>query len=149
MKYQWKKGMSLSFFQNEKRESIGADPEILREVGEHGFDCVELSFSHDEYFYKYRFTEEENAEKLASYCKESGLEIWSIQLCFNIVLGGYFAYAVNFQLVISVVLRNYAANFHKLVYIIFAVSGGVVPPKLCVYFASRVRQGHIKVCIAF
>lgn len=45
MKYQWKKGMSLSFFQNEKRESIGADPEILREVGEHGFDCVELSFS--------------------------------------------------------------------------------------------------------
>lgn len=74
MKYQWKKGMSLSFFQNEKRESIGADPEILREVGEHGFDCVELSFSHDEYFYKYRFTEEGNAEKLASYCKESGLK---------------------------------------------------------------------------
>ena len=83
MKYQWKKGMSLSFFQNEKRESIGADPEILREVGEHGFDCVELSFSHDEYFYKYRFTEEENAEKLASYCKESGLEIWSIHLPFS------------------------------------------------------------------
>ena len=83
MKYQWKKGMSLSFFQNEKRESIGVDPEILREVGEHGFDCVELSFSHDEYFYKYRFTEEENAEKLASYCKESGLEIWSIHLPFS------------------------------------------------------------------
>lgn len=83
MKYQWKKGMSLSFFQNEKRESIGADPEILREVGEHGFDCVELSFSHDEYFYKYRFTEEGNAEKLASYCKESGLEIWSIHLPFS------------------------------------------------------------------
>ena len=66
--------MSLSFFQNEKRESMELIREILREVGEHGFGCVELSFSHDEYFYKYRFTEEGNAEKLASYCEESGLK---------------------------------------------------------------------------
>lgn len=58
MKYDWKKGMSLSFFQDEQGGSIGADTEILRKVSEHGFDCVELSFSHDDYFYKYKFTEE-------------------------------------------------------------------------------------------
>lgn len=83
MKYDWKKGMSLSFFQNEKGENIGADPEILKEVRDHGFDCVELSFSHDDYFYRYRFTEGENAEKLYAYCKELGLEIWSIHLPFS------------------------------------------------------------------
>ena len=55
MKYDWKKGMSLSFFQDEQGGSIGADTEILRKVSEHGFDCVELSFSHDDYFYKYKF----------------------------------------------------------------------------------------------
>lgn len=83
MKYDWKKGMSLSFFQDEQGGSIGADAEILRKVSEHGFDCVELSFSHDDYFYKYRFTEGENAKKLYEYCKSLGMEIWSIHLPFS------------------------------------------------------------------
>lgn len=81
--YQWKKGMSLSFFQNEEGESIGAEPEVLQEVSAHGFDCVELSFSYDDYFYKYRFTEEGNAEQLYEYCRSLGLEIWSIHLPFS------------------------------------------------------------------
>lgn len=81
--YQWKKGMSLSFFQNEQGAAIGAEPEILKLVSEHGFDCVELSFSHDDYFCKYRLTEGENARQLYEYCRSLGLDIWSIHLPFS------------------------------------------------------------------
>lgn len=36
---------------------------FLDKVRSYGFDCVELSFSHDDYFKKYRFTEGDNAEQ--------------------------------------------------------------------------------------
>lgn len=81
--YHWKKGMSLSFFQNEKGESIGLEKDILKQVSEHGVECVELSFSHDDYFVKYHFTKDNTAEKLYKYCKELGIDIWSIHLPFS------------------------------------------------------------------
>lgn len=81
--YQWKKGISLSFFCDDKGETNGADGEVLEQVSRHGFDCVELSFSHDDYFEKYRFTEGDNAEKLYERCKALGLELWSIHLPFS------------------------------------------------------------------
>ncbi len=79
--YNWKRGISLSFFRNEKNECTGADPEVLRQVCEEGFQCVELSFSHDDYFERYHFTD--TAEELYHYCKSLGLEIWSIHLPFS------------------------------------------------------------------
>ena len=81
--YDWKKGISLSFFQNEKGESTGADDEVLKDIAAHGFDCVELSFSHDEYFGKYHFTEKGSAKRLYEYCCSLGLQIWSIHLPFS------------------------------------------------------------------
>lgn len=77
----WKKGISLSFFRNEKNECTGADPEVLRQVREQGFQCVELSFSHDDYFERYHFAD--TAEEMYHYCKSLGLEIWSIHLPFS------------------------------------------------------------------
>ena len=50
--YQWEKGISLSFFQNEQGECVGGDKVVLDKVRSYGFDCVELSFSHDDYFKK-------------------------------------------------------------------------------------------------
>jgi sugar phosphate isomerase/epimerase len=81
--YRWKKGISLSFFQNEKGESIGADQEILQMVRDFGFDSVELSFSHDDYFTKYHLTEGNSAEELYDFCHKIGLDIWSIHLPFS------------------------------------------------------------------
>ena len=81
--YQWEKGISLSFFQNEQGECVGGDKVVLDKVRSYGFDCVELSFSHDDYFKKYRFTEGDNAEQLFQYCESIGLKIWSIHLPFS------------------------------------------------------------------
>lgn len=79
--YNWKRGLSLSFFRNENNECTGADPEVLRQVREQNFQCVELSFSHDDYFERYHFID--TAEELYHYCKSLGLEIWSIHLPFS------------------------------------------------------------------
>ena len=79
--YNWKRGISLSFFRNESNECTGADPEVLRQVREQNFQCVELSFSHDDYFERYHFID--TAEELYHYCKSLGLEIWSIHLPFS------------------------------------------------------------------
>ena len=81
--YQWEKGISLSFLQNEQGECVGGDKVVLDKVRSYGFDCVELSFSHDDYFKKYRFTEGDNAEQLFQYCESIGLKIWSIHLPFS------------------------------------------------------------------
>lgn len=81
--YPWRKGTSLSFFHDENGASIGADPEVLQEVSRHGFDCVELSFSHDEYMYKYHLTDDGVAYRLYQYCQSLGMDIWSIHLPFS------------------------------------------------------------------
>ena len=81
--YNWKKGISLSFFRNEKNDCIGADPDVLCKVKENDFECVELSFSHDDYFNRYHFTEGDTAEELYHYCRSLGLELWSIHLPFS------------------------------------------------------------------
>ena len=81
--YHWKKGISLSFFRNEEGVCTGGEPERLREAAKEGFQCVELSFSHDEYFGKYHLTEGDRAEELSRLCSGLGLEIWSIHLPFS------------------------------------------------------------------
>lgn len=81
--YDWKKGISLSFFRNEKNECTGAEPEVLREVRNQGFQCVELSFSHEEYFGRYHLDDPDKAEELYHCCRSLGLEIWSIHLPFS------------------------------------------------------------------
>lgn len=81
--YHWKKGISLSFFQNERGESTGLDPETFPLLQEWGMECVELSFSREDYFEKYRFTEGDNPEKLYERCQASGIELWSIHLPFS------------------------------------------------------------------
>ena len=40
----------VEFFQNEQGECVGGDKVVLDKVRSYGFDCVELSFSHDDYF---------------------------------------------------------------------------------------------------
>lgn len=81
--YPWKKGMSLSFFKNERGEAIGAETEILRKVSSRGFACVELSFSHEDYFERYHLNEGETARRLQEYCGTLGMRIWSIHLPFS------------------------------------------------------------------
>ncbi len=81
--YHWKKGISLSFFENEKRETWEDCQTILKKVKDCGFDCVELSFSHDDYFENYHFTEEKTAREFGAYCRSLGLLPWSIHLPFS------------------------------------------------------------------
>lgn len=81
--YHWKKGISLSFFQNNKGESIGMEPEVFHLIQKYGIGCVELSFSKDDYFEKYHFTEKDNAERLYEFSKALGIELWSIHLPFS------------------------------------------------------------------
>lgn len=73
----------VEFFSKEQGECVGGDKVVLDKVRSYGFDCVELSFSHDDYFKKYRFTEGDNAEQLFQYCESIGLKIWSIHLPFS------------------------------------------------------------------
>lgn len=81
--YHWKKGISLSFFEEEKRETWEDCQAVLKKVRDCGFDCVELSFSHDDYFEKYHFMEEKNAREFGAYCHLLGLNPWSIHLPFS------------------------------------------------------------------
>lgn len=81
--YYWKRGLSLSFFRNKEGTCTGGEPEMLRKAAEAGIQCVELSFSYDEYFGKYHLTEGDTAEKLFRLCRGLGLEIWSIHLPFS------------------------------------------------------------------
>lgn len=81
--YPWKKGISLSFFDEEPRETWEDCRKILQKVRDCGFDCVELSFSHDDYFQKYHFTQGETARELGVYCCSLGLLPWSIHLPFS------------------------------------------------------------------
>ena len=71
--YQWKKGISLSFFGDLSHE-------ILQKVRLCGFDCVELSYREEDYFDRFHFPE--TAEKLKEYCDSIGIELWSIHLPF-------------------------------------------------------------------
>ena len=49
-KLAWPKGLSLSFFTDKNLVVHGMEPDVLTKVKEHGFEVVELSFSHDDYF---------------------------------------------------------------------------------------------------
>lgn len=81
--YHWKKGISLSFFYDMRGADVKAVRNVLQSVKNYGFDCVELSFSHEDYFQNYHFTEGRTAEEWRWYCDSLGLESWSIHLPFS------------------------------------------------------------------
>src|SRR5574344_359083 len=81
--YSWKKGISLSFFKNEKGEPYGLEKDTLRQIREHGIDCVELSFSYEDYVNRYHFTQGTTAEELYEFCTFIGLQLWSMHLPFS------------------------------------------------------------------
>ena len=55
---------------------------------------------------------------------------------------------VNLQLIGSVITRNSAAYFYKLIYCVFSVLFLIVSPELRVYLAVGIRKSHIKVSVA-
>lgn len=70
----WKTGASLAFNRRLDREE-------LMTAKAAGIDCVELSFSCDQYYNQLNFTEK--AEEYKALAEEIGIELWSIHLPFG------------------------------------------------------------------
>jgi len=82
-KLAWPKGLSLSFFTDKNLVVHGMEPDVLTKVKEHGFEVVELSFSHDDYFDLMKLNDKKQVENTKAAVEAAGLKIWSLHLPFG------------------------------------------------------------------
>jgi sugar phosphate isomerase/epimerase len=82
-KYNWEKGISLSFFTDHEKVAHGLEESVLKDVYSSGFRAVELSFSHDDYFKRFALHTEKGISECRSRIENAGLRVWSLHLPFS------------------------------------------------------------------